>query len=83
MSEYDWEKNIKKIKSNSRDKFIIFAGCDTESKSILLILMLLSNIAGAPSTIFDCPNGAAFFNWMITKGANLVPPIFYVNELFE
>lgn len=34
-SEYDLVKmNIKrKFKSNSRDKFIIFPGCDTESKA--------------------------------------------------
>jgi len=75
-------KISKKIKSNSRDKFIIFAGI-LRGKHLIDINAVEQYCRGTAKTIFDCPNGAAFSNWMITKGANLVPPIFYVNELFE
>jgi len=41
------EKYQKKKKSNSRDKFITFSGCDTELKHLIDINGERSNIAGA------------------------------------
>jgi len=76
-SEHDWKKNIKRKKSNSRDKFITFSGCDTELKHLNDINGEHSNIAGAnfgPNSKIS-PNVAAFSNWFIIKNA--------VNELFE
>jgi len=64
-------------KSNSRDKFITFSGCDTELKHLNDINGEHSNIAGAnfgPNSKIS-PNVAAFSNWFIIKNA--------VNELFE
>jgi len=41
------EKYQKKKKSNSRDKFITFSGCDTELKHLIDINGERSDIAGA------------------------------------
>lgn len=66
-------KISKEKKSNSRDKFITFSGCDTELKHLIDIITRGQLLDKKIQKI--SPYVAAFSNWFIITSA--------VDELFE